>query len=375
METLDSANLDNKTVLVRVDFNVPIANCTVQNTERIKQSLPTIRYLMNKKCRVILCSHLGRPKGKKVPELSLMPVAIELSNLLGVMVMFAEECIGRDTKASIETMAPGDVMLLENTRFHPEEKENSPEFAKELASLADIFVLDGFAVAHRADASTLGVQAFLPSHMGLLLQEELRAINTILEQRIDPFILVLGGAKVSDKLGVIAHMSKLADKILIGGAMAFPFLMLQGKQIGASYYEEGSTELVKGLPKAKLVLPGDFLIAGSKTSNEGMPSDDIPELKLGLDIGPKTVELFSEQLSGAGTVVWNGPMGVFENRAFAKGTKAIGKAVLEARASLVGGGDTLSAIQELGLKGFTHVSTGGGALLKLLEGGELACLK
>ena len=378
MESIKNANLKGKKVLVRVDFNAPLKEGKVISNERLQVVLPTIKYLQEKNCIIILLSHLGRPKGKYVPGLSLKPVAEELSNLLGQTVSLAKDCIGAEVETTINNLKPKEVILLENTRFHPEDKANDSAFSKQLGALADIFVFDGFAVAHRENASTVGIQKYLPSYIGFSVEKELKKIGEILESPKKPFILVLGGAKISDKIALIKNMLPKVDKILVGGAMAFPFLRKKGLSTGVSYLKEDSGNLVAELDSDKIVLPDDFTVSDSRESkiSKTVPVEKIPDDKMGLDIGPATVAKFSKIIESAGTIVWNGPLGVYENPEFAKGTKGVAEAVSKAKVSLLGGGDIVAAIELSGHKksDFTHVSTGGGALLTLLEGKSLPAL-
>ncbi|MBW2987932.1 phosphoglycerate kinase [Candidatus Woesearchaeota archaeon] len=372
-------------VLVRVDYNVPLKEGKVVNNERIKQTLPTIRWLLEQECRVVLMSHLGRPKGKVVEELRMNPVAEELSKLLGKKVLKLDDCIGADVESAVASMGKGEVVLLENTRFHPEEKANDPEFSKRLAELGEVFVFEAFGTAHRNDASTVGVQAhFNERYIGFLVEREIEGITKVLQaiESKRPFVLVLGGKKISDKLGVIQYMSKHADYILIGGAMGFPILKAQGKPIGKSYCEEEAIPIVKAQNLEQvpaLSLPLDYLVGETldATSAKSVSSEEIPGDRIALDIGEETIRHYTEIIRRAGTVIWNGPMGYFENPVFARGTIAVGKAVAQAPVSLIGGGDTISAIEQH-LKEYkskySHVSTGGGALLELLSGRPLVAL-
>ncbi|WP_028992663.1 phosphoglycerate kinase [Thermoanaerobacter thermocopriae] len=379
-KTVRDIDVAGKRVLVRVDFNVPMdENKNITDDTRIKAALPTIEYLINNKAKVILVSHLGRPKGKFNPEYSLKPVAKRLSELLGKQVSMAEDVIGEDARAKAAALKEGEVLLLENVRFHAEEEKNDPQFAKELASLADIYVNDAFGTAHRAHASTAGVAAYLPAVSGFLIEKELMIMGEALENPKRPFVAILGGAKVSDKIGVITNLLEKVDSLLIGGGMAYTFIKAKGYEIGKSLLEEDKIELAKELmEKAKqkgvnLMLPVDTVIA--KELKSGVPYevvdiDKMPKDQIGVDIGPKTIEEYSKVIKHAMTVVWNGPMGVFEIPEFAKGTEAIAKALSECKGTtIVGGGDSAAAIEQLGYADkVTHISTGGGASLEFLEG-------
>lgn len=384
--TVKDVDLKDKKVLLRVDFNVPIDKETgeVADDTRIKAALPTIKYVLENGGKAILVSHLGRPKGKKDPKYSLKPVAKRLEQLLGRTVSFVDDCIGEGAKKVIEAMKEGEVVLLENVRFYPEEKKNDPEFAEKLASLADIHVNDAFGTAHRAHASNVGVAQYLTSVAGFLMEKEIAMLGKAVANPEHPYVVILGGAKVSDKIGVITNLLKKADRILIGGAMMFTFLKALGKQVGDSLVEEDKLELAKEIMEeaskrgVEFVLPIDTVIA--KEIEAGAESkvvridDGIPEGWKGLDIGPETIELFKSKLKGAKTVVWNGPMGVFEIDDFAKGTEEIAKALaeLEDATTIVGGGDSAAAINKFNLADkVSHVSTGGGASLEMLEGKEL----
>ncbi|EMT38498.1 phosphoglycerate kinase [Thermoanaerobacter thermohydrosulfuricus] len=379
-KTVRDIDVAGKRVLVRVDFNVPMdENKNITDDTRIKAALPTIEYLINHNAKVILVSHLGRPKGKVNPEYSLKPVAKRLSELLGKQVIMAEDVIGDDAKTKAAALKEGEVLLLENVRFHAEEEKNDTQFAKELASLADIYVNDAFGTAHRAHASTAGVAAYLPAVSGFLIEKELTIMGEALENPKRPFVAILGGAKVSDKIGVITNLLEKVDSLLIGGGMAYTFIKAKGYEIGKSLLEEDKIELAKELmEKAKqkgvnLMLPVDTVIA--KELKSGVPYevvdiDKMPQDQIGVDIGPKTIEEYSKVIKRAMTVVWNGPMGVFEIPEFAKGTEAIAKALSECKGTtIVGGGDSAAAIEQLGYADkVTHISTGGGASLEFLEG-------
>jgi phosphoglycerate kinase len=373
---LTDLDVKGKKVLVRVDFNVPISNGKVGDDTRIQAALPTIKYLLENDAAVILCSHLGRPKGEPDPAFSLKPVADYLGALLDVPVKFAEDCIGETAQKAAEDLAPNEVLVLENTRFHAGEKANDPEMAKELASLADLFVNDAFGSAHRAHASTAGVADYLPAAAGFLLEKEIKYLGNAIAEPERPFVAILGGAKVSDKIGVIDNLIKKADRILIGGGMANTFFKAQGYAMADSLVEDEVLDTAKELldmAGGKLVLPVDVVIADAFDANAADKIMDVGDVPAGwriLDIGPRTVEAFSDIIKKAGTVVWNGPMGVFELDKFAKGTFEVAKAIAESDATgIVGGGDSASAIKKSGLEDkITHISTGGGASLEMLEG-------
>ncbi|HOM67506.1 MAG: Phosphoglycerate kinase [Chloroflexi bacterium ADurb.Bin120] len=368
-------DVKGKKVLVRVDFNVPLADGKVADDARIRASLPTIQYLLDHGAAVILCSHLGRPKGVD-PAFSLKPVAQYLGTLIDAPVTFAEDCVGEPAAHAAAALQPGQVLVLENTRFHDAEKKNDPEMAKQLASLADLYVNDAFGSAHRAHASTAGVADYLPAAAGFLLEKEIKYLGNTIADPERPFVTILGGAKVSDKIGVIENLLGKSDCILIGGGMANTFFKAQGFAMGDSLVEEDVVDVAKALlEKAgdKLLLPVDMVIAdafSADATTRTIEVGDVPDGWRVLDIGSRTVERFSKVIASAGTVVWNGPMGVFEFEAFAKGTFAIARAVAESGAtSIIGGGDSISAINKSGLEDkITHISTGGGASLEMLEG-------
>lgn len=382
-KTLKDLDVKGKKVLVRVDFNVPFSkenNKEITDDSRIVAALPTINYLIDNGAKVILMSHLGRPKGEANPKYSLQPVAERLQQLLNKEVKFLDSDVVVDdnVKAEVEKLQEGEVALLQNTRYRKEEEKNEESFSKELASLADLYVNDAFGTSHRAHASNVGVSSILPSALGFLVQKEVEIMGGALEDPKRPFVAILGGAKVSDKIGVIENLITKVDKIIIGGGMAYTFLKAQGKEIGKSLLEEDKMDLsLQLVEKAKennveLLLPIDFVVSDSFGEDaKATVADEIdPELE-SLDIGPKTIDLFVKALEGAKTVVWNGPMGVFEFEQFANGTKAIAKALaeLDGAVTIVGGGDSALAVENAGYKDqITHVSTGGGASLELLEG-------
>jgi phosphoglycerate kinase len=378
-KTVEDIQVGGKRVLVRVDFNVPLKDGAVADDTRIQAALPTLRYLIDHGARLILCSHLGRPKGEIDPGLSLRPVAERLSELLEVPVAFAEDCIGEKASQAVGKLKDGDVLVLENTRFHPEEKKNDPEFARQLASLADIYVDDAFGSAHRAHASTEGVAKYLPAVGGFLMEKELKFLGEALSDPGHPFVAILGGAKISDKIGVVERLLSLSDRLLIGGGMANTFLAAQGHGMAESLVESGSLDQAKDLmAKAgdKLMLPVDLVAAEAFEADavhKIVGIDEMPEGWQALDIGPETAEAFAGEINGASLVVWNGPMGVFEFEAFAVGTRAIAKAMADCGGTtIVGGGDSAAAVRQAGLtEAMTHVSTGGGASLEFLEGKTL----
>ena len=382
--TVKDLNVTGKRVLVRVDFNVPLnKELEIADESRILGALPTIRYLVARGAKVILCSHLGRPKGKFVPEMSLAPVAKRLAELLpGTQVTFASDIIGEDAKNKVELLRDGDVLLLENLRFHAEEEKNDPEFAKKLASYADIYVSDAFGTVHRAHASTEGVAHYLPAACGFLIEKELGVMGKALENPDRPFVAILGGKKVADKIGVIRNLLNKCDTLLIGGAMSYTFFKAMGLNIGDSLLDEGSIDLAKSLmeeAKAKgvrMCLPIDCVVAkefSEDAERKTVPYDQIPDGFQGLDIGEATGKLYGDVIREAKTVVWNGPMGVFEMPAFAEGTKAVAVACTECPGTtIIGGGDSASAVNNFGLGDkITHISTGGGASLEFLEGKTL----
>ena len=389
-KTVYDVDVKGRKVLLRCDFNVPQNKETgeITSDKRIVAALPTIRYLLDQGAAVIACSHLGKPKGEWKEKLSLATVARRLSELLGREVIFARDVIGEDAKAKASALKGGEIMLLENLRFHIEEEKNDPAFARELASMAELYVSDAFGTVHRAHASTAGVAAFLPAVSGLLVARELDVMGKALDDPRRPFVAVLGGAKVSDKIGVINNLLEKADTIIIGGGMAYTFIKAQGGEIGKSLLEADKTDYaLEMIEKAKskgvkLLLPTDT-IAAKEFSADAEPvtvdSMKIPADMMGMDIGPETSKAFCAAVKGAGTIVWNGPMGVFEFPAFANGTKTMARALAESGAvTIIGGGDSAAAAEQLGFADkITHISTGGGASLEFLEGRELpgvACL-
>ncbi len=368
-----------KKVLVRCDFNVPLEDGKITDDRRISEAVPTIDYLLKHGAAVILCSHLGRPKGGLSPEFSLRPVANQLSSLLYKNVVLLPDCVGPEVSAACAALKAGDVVLLENVRFHPEEEKNDPEFAKQLASLADFYVNDAFGTAHRAHASTAGVADYLPSAAGFLIDKEIEFLDKAVNNPRRPLIAVMGGSKVHDKIALIDNMLPKVDQLLIGGGMVFTFLKAQGFEIGKSLLDAESVDYAAGLLRenpTKIVLPTDVVVAAefkpdsvaTTVSANAMPADQI-----GLDIGPESAGRFSAIILDAGTVIWNGPMGVFEMDAFANGTKAVAKAMADSSAlTIVGGGDSAAAVEKFGYADdMSHVSTGGGASLEFLEGKEL----
>ena len=383
-KTIEDVEVNGKRVLVRCDFNVPLKDGVITDENRLVGALPTIKYLVEKGAKVILCSHLGKAKGPD-PKLTLAPVAVRLTELLGKPVVFAadDEVVGVNAKAAVEKMKAGEIVLLQNTRYRKEEGKNEENFSKELASLADIFVNDAFGTAHRAHCSTVGVTKFVKESVcGFLIQKELKFLGEVVEKPVRPFVAILGGAKVSDKINVINNLLEKVDTLIIGGGMAYTFLQAQGYTIGTSLLEADKVEYAKEMmakAKAKgvnFLLPVDNIV-GDKFSADAMPvvteDQNIPEGHMGLDIGPKSAKLFADAVKTAKTVIWNGPMGVFEFANFAKGTIAVAKAMAEADATtVIGGGDSAAAVNQLGFGDkMTHISTGGGASLEFLEGKEL----
>ncbi len=382
--SIEDINIQNKRVLMRVDFNVPLDDkLNITDDTRIKAAIPTIKYALDKQAKVVLMSHLGRPDGKIVEKARLKPVAKRLGELLGKNVIVLNDCIGDEVKKTVSLMKPGEVALLENLRFHAEEEKNDPNFAKELASLGDIFVNDAFGSAHRAHASTEGVTQYLPSVAGFLIEKEIEYLGRVLQNPSRPFISILGGAKVSDKIGLIENIMDKVEAIIIGGGMAYTFLKVQGINIGNSKLEKEKLDLAKEiLNKAKekkvtISLPVDHIIADKfdASAQSKVTSDaNIPDGWTGLDIGPKTIEIFKKILKPAKTIVWNGPLGVCEMKPFEKGSRDIANFIADLSASgktvsVIGGGDTAAAIFQFGLEDkMSHISTGGGASLEFLEG-------
>jgi phosphoglycerate kinase len=379
-KTIRDVDVSGKRVLVRVDFNVPLENGTVGDDTRVRAALPTIRHLIDHKAKTILCSHLGRPKGKPDPAYSLGPVGARLSQLLRREVRAAPDCVGPAVQNLVNTLQPGDVLLLENLRFHPEEEANEAGFAQALASLADVYVDDAFGSAHRAHASTAGVAERLPAVAGFLMERELTFLGRALADPARPFVAILGGAKVSDKIAVIDNLLAKVDTLLIGGGMANTFLKAQGKEVGDSLVENDKLDVARTLLQAgrdKLILPIDAVIADrfdAQAQWRRVEVDDVPPGWRIVDVGPETIKRFTGHLQGAGTVVWNGPMGVFEMAPFAAGTFALARALaaLKDATTIIGGGDSAAAVELAGVAGqVTHISTGGGASLEFLEGREL----
>ena len=386
-KTVTDIDVKGKKVLCRCDFNVPQDKKTgvITDDKRIRAALPTLQYLLDQGAAVIACSHLGKPKGEVKPELSLAPVAKRLEELLGKSVIFASDVVGEDAKAKAAALQPGQIMLLENLRFEKGEEKNDPAFAKALADLAGadgVYVSDAFGTVHRAHASTAGVADYLPAVSGFLIQKELEIIGGALANPKRPLVAILGGSKVSSKIGVINNLLEIADTIIIGGGMAYTFAAAQGGKIGTSLleadWEDYANEMVKKAADkgVKLLLPVDTVVAdafAADAKSQVVPAGEIPDGWMGLDIGPKTVELYTSAVADAGTVIWNGPMGVFEFPAFAKGTEAVAEALSKTDAiTIVGGGDSAAAVEQLGYADkMTHISTGGGASLEFMEGKAL----
>ena len=371
-----------KRVLVRCDFNVPLKDGVITNDKRIVAALPTVRYLAENGAKVILCSHLGRPKGQWLPEFSLAPVAARLSELLGKPVRMSKDVIGEDAKNISKTLQNGEVALLENVRYYKEETDNDPAFAKALASLADLFVNDAFGTAHRAHASTAGVADYIPAVCGFLIEKEISVMGKALDEPKRPFVAVLGGAKVSDKIGVITNLLDKVDTLIVGGAMAYTFIKADGYDVGNSLCEYDKLELAAEILErsvekgVRFLMPIDHIAATAFAEDAeavSVEERNLPDGMMGMDIGPKTVKLFSEAVAGVGTVIWNGPMGVFEYPQFANGTLSVAKAIADSGAvSIIGGGDSVAAVTKLGFADkMTHISTGGGASLEFLEGKDL----
>jgi 3-phosphoglycerate kinase len=388
-KSVTDVEVRGKKVIVRVDFNVPLdENQQITDDKRIVGALPTIRYLVEQGAKTILVSHLGRPKEGFETKYSMKPAADRLSTLLGKEVLLAKDVVGEDAKSKAANLREGEILMLENVRFHKEETKNDKDFAREMASMAEIYVNDAFGTAHRAHASTAGLSDYLPAVCGFLIQKEIDVMGGALEEPKRPFVAILGGAKVSDKIGVILNLMDKVDTLIIGGGMAYTFLKAQGYGIGDSICEEEKLDLAKSiLEKAKekgikLLLPLENLVAQefkNDTERKVVPSSEIPDGWSGMDIGPKTIELFNEEIKKAKTVIWNGPMGVFEFPNFASGTKEVARALAASDAiSIIGGGDSAAAVEQLGFaEQVTHISTGGGASLEFLEGLELpgiACL-
>jgi len=382
LKVLDQLDLNRKRVFIRVDFNVPLMEDRVSDTTRIEAALPTIRYALKKNARVILASHLGRPKGERKPEMSLKPVSMVLSRFIDAPVPLAPDCIGFEVEGMVDEMKPGELLLLENLRFHAGEEKNDPDFARGLAALTEVYVNDAFGTAHRAHASTVGMVEYVPERAaGFLLKRECDYLGQILEDPARPLLAVLGGAKVSDKIQVIRNLLTRVDGLLVGGAMAYTFLRAQGRETGESLVEEDQLALAKDLlsnsadKNIPLLLPTDHVVAerpeeGKRTSTV---SGNIPKGKMGLDIGPETIVAFGGEIEKAATIFWNGPMGFFEVKPFDGGTLAIAEAMSKSKGvTIVGGGDSVAAVKRAGLaEAFSHVSTGGGATLKFLEGDKL----
>jgi phosphoglycerate kinase len=378
-KSITDIDVKGKRILVRVDYNVPIKDDKVTDDTRIVAAMPTVEYLLAHGAAVILFSHLGRPKGGPDPKYSMKPVAAHLSGLIGKPVAFADDCVGPVAEAAAKALKPGEILVLENTRFHPEEEKNDPELAKKMASLADIYVNDAFGSAHRAHASTEGVAHYLPAVAGFLMEKEIQYLGQAIANPKHPFIAILGGAKISDKIGVIRNLLTKADQILIGGGMANTFLKAKGYQVGDSLCEEEALDTARQLLQSgatQLQLPVDVVIADrfdAEAEKKIIAVGSVPDGWRILDIGPETVANFGKILAEAGTIVWNGPMGVFEFPRFAEGTIGVAKAVASSKAvSIIGGGDSVAAINQAGLAGqITHISTGGGASLEMLEGLDL----
>ena len=386
LNTIKEADLKGKRVLIRVDFNVPLKNGVVTDNTRIKAALPTVQYILEQGASLVVMSHFGRPKGQKNPDFSMAPIAKEFEKLLGRPVKLAPDVIGPEVEAEVKALKPGEVLLLENVRFYKEEEVNDPEFAKTLASYGDIYCNDAFGTAHRAHASTEGVSHYLPSYAGFLIEKEVKFMAPLLENPEKPFVAIIGGSKVSSKITVLESLVKTCDTIVIGGGMAYTFLSVLGNKIGKSLFEPDYVDTAKAfLEKAKekgvnVILPVDNVCAKEFSENAEpilVDSDNISDDLMGMDIGPKTVALITDALKDAKSVVWNGPMGVFEFDAFAKGTEAVAKALAASNATtVVGGGDSVAAINKFGLASkISHVSTGGGASLEFLEGKTLPGIK
>ena len=381
-KSVEDIDVRGKKVLIRCDFNVKMENGVITSDKRIVASLPTIKYLLDNGAKVIACSHLGRPKGEFKPEFSLAPVAVRLGELLGIEVKMAKDVVGESAQALAADLKEGEVLLLENVRFHKEETKNDPEFSKALASLAEIYVNDAFGSAHRAHSSTTGVADYLPAVGGYLIRKELEYIGGALEDPKRPLVAILGGAKVSDKIGVITNLMDKVDTLIVGGGMAYTFYAAMGYGVGTSICEEDKIEMAKEMMETAKAKGVNFLIPvdnrlgkeyDENTDTMIVDSDKIPDDWMGLDIGPKTEKIFADAIKGAGTVIWNGPMGVSEWKNFASGTVAVATAVAESGSiSIIGGGDSAAAVQKLGFADkMSHISTGGGASLEFLEGKDL----
>ncbi|MBP5551909.1 MAG: phosphoglycerate kinase [Spirochaetales bacterium] len=387
LNTIREADLKNKRVLIRVDFNVPLKEGKVTDATRIVAALPTINYILSQPgASLVVMSHFGRPKGKKNPDFSMVPVGKKFEELLGRPVKVASDVIGEEVRKEVEALKAGEVLLLENCRFYPDEEENNPEFAKELASFGDVYVNDAFGTAHRAHASTEGVSHYLPSYAGFLIEKEVKFMAPLLENPAKPFVAIIGGSKVSSKISVLESLVKTCDAIVIGGGMAYTFLKVQGHQIGKSLVEDDYLETAKNFLAAakakgvKVILPVDHVCAAAFAEDAepvAVDTIEIPADLMGMDIGPKTTKAIVDELATAKSVVWNGPMGVFEFASFAKGTEAVAKALAASDATtVVGGGDSVAAINKFGLADkISHVSTGGGASLEFLEGKVLPGIK
>nr|WP_019176283.1 phosphoglycerate kinase [Methanomassiliicoccus luminyensis] len=384
MRYIDEMDIDGKRVLLRVDYNVPMENGRVEDDARIKASLPTIRYALDRGCSLVIISHMGRPKGKAVPELSLAPVSEHLSRLLGRSVRFVGDIVGPKARQAAEELWPGEMLMLENLRFDPREEENDKEFSRELASYGQVYIDDAFSNAHRAHASNVGVVRYLPeSGGGLQMKTELSSLQRALDLPRRPLVAVIGGAKVAGKIAALENLHGRVDKMLLGGGMAYPFLAAQGRPVDGASPDEATVERARGMLERdrdhKLVFPVDMVAADRKSEDafaEVVPIDELGN-RLGLDIGPRTAQIFREEIARAGTVIWNGPMGVFEMEPFSHGTRTVAEAIAASPAfSLVGGGDTGSALDQYGLRDRTsYVSTGGGAFLEALTGRELPAVE
>ncbi len=386
LRKVQEADVVGKTVLVRVDYNVPLKDGEVTDDARIEASLPTLRYLLERETKLVLMSHLGRPEGKVVPELRLDPVAKRLESIIGRPVKKLNDCVGPEVENEISSGATGDIFLLENLRFHPEETTNEPSFARSLAALGDLYVNDAFATLHRAHASTVGVPDHLPAYAGMLVQREIEALSRLTDNPTRPYIAIIGGKKARSKLGALRDLLDKVDEILIGGGVAFTFLRAEGKDVGNSIVDDDLLDTIKELIRAaeemevKIVLPRDVVIAKelSETAEiKTVSADEIPDGWMGLDIGPESIELFREEINKAQTIVWAGPMGAFEFSPFAAGTRAIGEALASSAAfTVVGGGETGEAVKKLGVAdGISYISTGGGACLAILRGKKLPALE